>query len=141
MKGFTVGELVVIFALVIVIGVLVYPFAMDIREKSDKVACLNNMREMGRALYIYAKEHQGKFPDTLEELYAAQYIADHNILDCPSSRHRGTRQEPDYEYFPGHTVNDGSGENLLADKTDNHREGRNILKVDGNIVWETAPEK
>lgn len=135
-KGFTLGELVVIIAIVFAIVVLLEPFARDIRARAERVECANNIRELGKALYLYAKEHQGKFPGTLEVLYKEKYLGDVRFVDCPATKHVGTPEEPEYSYKGELSVNDPSREVLLMDGEGSHRNGANMLLVDGEIMWQ-----
>jgi len=135
-KGFTLGELLVVFALVMGVILLLHPIARKIHERSDRVICANNIREIGKASYIYAKEHARKFPDTLKTLYDEKYLADAGLADCPATRHKGTPDDPDYVFSDGLSVTDPSEKILVQDKTGNHQGGRNVLFVNGVVSWE-----
>ena len=120
MKGFTIGELVVIFAITALVVLLLYPSIIQTHNKTDRVNCANNLRELGRALYIYAKEHQGKFPDTIDTLYTEKYLSETSFVDCPATKHKGTPGAPEYTYTSGLSVKDDSGTVLIQDKEDSH---------------------
>jgi hypothetical protein len=92
---------------------------------------------MGTALYIYAREHGGQFPEELQELFGAKYLTDMDVLDCPASEHKGTLSDPDYFYTGGLSIKSPSKAPLLRDKEGNHSGGRkNILNVNGEILFE-----
>lgn len=136
-KGFTISELIIVFAVVLVICIPMVPFIAKNRNRLDKVICANNVRELGLAMYIYAREHEGKFPATIRTLYEEQYLSDTKLLDCPASKVVGTLDSPDYAYTPGLSVRSPSQEPLLRDGAKNHPDGgRNTLYVNGNVAWE-----
>ena len=135
-KGFTIGELLVVFCIVSLAVLLLQPFVRHVRGRSDKVKCANNLRATGNALYVYARANQGKFPKTLKALYREQYLADEKFMNCPADRHEGTPDKPDYDYFPGLSVLSPRGTILVEDKRGNHPgAGRNVLYVNGEIMW------
>lgn len=137
-KGFTIGELLIVIAIVLLISVPMVPFIKQSRAKLDKVICANNLRETGLALYIYAREHNGQFPPAIKTLYDEKYISDAKLLDCPAANTAGTLENPEYVYTPGLTIKSPSLEPLLQDKTKNHPQGgKNVLYVNGNVVWVT----
>jgi len=135
-NGFTIGELLLVFFFVFVIILLFQPLVRFIERKKDKVICANNVRELGRALYIYARENNGKFPETLKELYDEEYLADPRFLDCPASERKGTPETPDYKYNSGLTVESLSRIVLVEDQDGNHKSGKNVLTVNGTVFWQ-----
>jgi len=57
-------------------------------------ACLNNLKEIGRALQVYQEDH-GSYPGSLDELYP-KYLAEKNRWYCPT---RKPGEEPTkYQY-------------------------------------------
>ena len=135
-KGFTVGELLLVVIIVLVMGGLLTPLIRFNHKRMDKITCANHLRETGRALYIYAREHGGRFPANIETLYDQQYLADERVMDCPASKHVGTLKDPDYIYKPGLSVRSNSSDTVMRDKEDNHPKGKNVLYVNGLVAWE-----
>lgn len=136
-KGFTLVELLLVVVIVLIICVPLGPFIRESRNRLDKVMCANNLREIGLAMYIYAREHEGMFPPKLRTLYDEHYLSDARLLDCPATKTGGTLESPEYVYVSGSTVRSASLEPLVRDKDENHSQGgRNTLYVNGNVVWE-----
>jgi hypothetical protein len=126
-----------VFAIVIIMIVVSLPILKHVTDRRDKVICANNLRELGLALYIYAKEHEGKFPATIKTLYEERYLSDEGLVDCPSTKAKGTLDAPDYIYAAGLSIKDPSREKLIWDKAANHAgEGRNVLYLNGLVAWE-----
>jgi type II secretory pathway pseudopilin PulG len=135
-RGFTISELVIVFGIVVLVGALMWPFVRYGHKRMGNMLCANNLREQGLALYIYAREHDGKFPPALKTLYDEQYLADPRIMDCPASKTIGTPDAPDYIYTAGLSVKSSSKAPLVRDKQTNHMYGKNLLYVNGRVSWE-----
>ncbi|MDD4957372.1 MAG: type II secretion system protein [Candidatus Omnitrophica bacterium] len=136
-KGFTISELVLVFAIVIGVVLLIMPVVMKTNERMDRIECANNMYQIGLALYIYAREHDGMFPKDLDTLYAEEYLSDKDLLACPASKRKGAgKADQGYIYTGGLSVKDPFSIPLLQDKQDNHPNGgKNVLYVSGEVEW------
>jgi competence protein ComGC len=135
-SGFTVKELMFVLIIVSITVYILSPTIAKIAREKDRVECANNIRELGRALYIYAAEHDGQFPESIKELYEEEYISDERYTDCPSTRAIGSPENLEYDYLSGVTVKDPSLAPLLKDKNTNHPRGRNILQINGILLWD-----
>ena len=99
--GFTKIELLVAVSLVAVLGALALPAGAKVRNGYERTSCQNNLRELGLALRLYAKENPaGRFPyqqivNCDGEIQATSsmfntslmypdYLSDWNVLLCPS---------------------------------------------------------
>ena len=137
-RGFTIKELLLVFIIVLALIFFLQPLALEIGEEANEIICANNLREIGKALYIYAREHNGDFPFSLKALYDEEYLADKRIMDCPASKEEtGTPDNPDYNYVSGLSVRGPSNAILVQDKGGNHAtSGMNVLYLDGQVKWE-----
>lgn len=141
-KGFTIGELIIVFAIVGAMIFLSFPFLRHLLYRRDAITCTNNLRALGLALYIYAREHGGKFPRSLKSLYDEGYLSDKRLVDCPSTRETGILVVPDYIYAAGLTVKGPSHEKLVWDKAMNHAGGgKNVLYLNGTVAWQGEEER
>lgn len=141
-RAFTISELLMVFLILIIIGALMLPVIHFSRQSMEETMCGNNLRQIGLAVYIYAREHDGKFPPTLKTLYDEHYLADKRLMDCPASKSIGTVDAPDYVYAGGLSVRDASLTPLVRDKSENHpRGGTNVLHVNGGVVWKQKETK
>ncbi|MFH0801174.1 MAG: type II secretion system protein [bacterium] len=85
-RGFTMIELaIVISILVFIVLVIVFPSVMGAREQKNLVSCGGNLKAIGEAITLYAREHYARVPaeDSLENDLKPAYIS--NIPLCPSS--------------------------------------------------------
>jgi len=61
-KGFTLIELLVVIGIIAVLLALLVPVLSPIRERTSRVICLSNQRQLGMALLLYAREHDNQTP-------------------------------------------------------------------------------
>jgi prepilin-type N-terminal cleavage/methylation domain-containing protein/prepilin-type processing-associated H-X9-DG protein len=103
-RGFTLVELLVVIAITGILTALLLPALSRAREAARRATCVNNLRQMGMALKMYAGEHGGCFPqrqvwnvhtklsDTMifhGPAMAPDYLPDLTVVWCPSWVGRG----------------------------------------------------
>ncbi|MBU0570572.1 MAG: type II secretion system GspH family protein [Candidatus Omnitrophica bacterium] len=140
-RGFTIGELLTVLGIVLTVVFLLQPFVRQTTEKVDRAGCISNLRGIGRAMFIYAREHRKQFPLTIKTLYEEEYLADAGILDCPATKKTGTLDDPEYIYTPGLSATDPSDTELIKDFEGNHSGVCGILTVDGTVFWQENSDK
>ena len=92
--GFSLVELLVTIALLLVISTLYFGFSSPNHQRSAKKSCSANLQKIFLAQEIYAHDHAGKFPviagaATAEvplDLLVPRYSADRAIFICPGSK-------------------------------------------------------
>ncbi len=108
------------------------PFAADMeraRQQSQRISCLGNLKQIGLACHLYANDNREKFPDKLVDLLP-NYATSKKMFICPDTN----AQEGDvtYVYIKGLGETDDPDKILAYDADGNHKDGRNVLYVDGH---------
>lgn len=118
---------------------------------ADPIKCASNMKQIALALYLYATEHTGKFPDDLPTLSLHSDLSP-SVFVCPASNdvypnpaHPAEQNAADLTK-PGHCSYLYFGKGLtqpvdpkrvvLIEALENHvGTGANVLRGDGTVEW------
>jgi prepilin-type N-terminal cleavage/methylation domain-containing protein/prepilin-type processing-associated H-X9-DG protein len=60
--GFTLIELLVVIAIIAILAAILFPVFAQAREKARTIACLNQAKQMGTALAMYAQDYDESLP-------------------------------------------------------------------------------
>ncbi len=64
-KGFTLIELLVVIAIIAILAAILFPVFAKAREAAKASACLNNVKQLGQAVLMYAMDWDDAGPRTL----------------------------------------------------------------------------
>ena len=95
--GFTLVELMVVIAIIVILGAILFPVFSSVREKARQSQCHANLTQIATAMKSFREDH-GKYPVApyydatahryhggVSELYP-DYITERSVLICPDDQ-------------------------------------------------------
>lgn len=67
-RGFTLVELLVVVAIIILLAAVAFPLLSKMRSAADSANCMSNVRQVGIAITMYAGDNGGQLPALQPEL-------------------------------------------------------------------------
>jgi prepilin-type N-terminal cleavage/methylation domain-containing protein len=123
-NGFTLIELLVVIAIIAILAAILFPVFAQAREKARQTQCLNNLKQVGTGLLMYAQDYDNKVPLWCFGQYyqvatrLQPYSKNRQIFRCPSSpQEQGSAQ---ISQCPLYSPDRGTGETWCYMAPPNH---------------------
>jgi prepilin-type processing-associated H-X9-DG protein len=117
---------------------MILPAIAGTREMDRRFQCMNNLKQIGVAISLYADAHDGNIPQSFGDLRPYATNLD-KLLICPSAKDKG---HPSYQIVFGgekwerwNTNDNAIDAIVVTESTNDHHSGYNALYNDGHVSW------
>jgi len=122
------GHLAAVGVVALLVSMLL-PSLSRARELAKRTVSVSNLHSIDMGLRMYANDHEGRFPESLEALVEKGLVVE-DMLHSPRDEQDGVS----YVYIGGQSISSDPA-NVVAYERVIGDEGTNVLYVDGHVAW------
>lgn len=117
-----------------IFAAIALPAFVNARQAAQGAACCSNMKMLAMECLAYANDHDGRLPNSLDELDQS------DRLQCPAKR---TTPGPCYKLVLAGAklseITDPGETPMIVEPALSHRRGSNVAYADGHVAFSTGP--
>jgi len=98
--GFTLAEVLVVVAIIVVLVSMIMPFLGGVRERAYVSLCQNNLEKISQAMAVASSKNGGRMPTDQSWILTATTYGSEEILVCPKGTYRGGSSSADLSHAP-----------------------------------------
>ena len=123
--GYITLAILPIIAVIAILAGMALPVFSQVQLRAKQTQSLSHAKQIAMGCKIYALDHNGAFPATLEELFP-EFLQDRSVFICPLS---GPSEPMGYLYFGGKET-DPADKPLIVSKSADRRGKRIVVHID-----------
>jgi len=139
-RGFTLVELMIVVGMIGVLAAILFPVFGQARSAARKSTCSMHLYQIGGALQLYARDHDGRLPPRDNDLSPLMaHVPTLRLLRCPDDPVLPEGRAPvdgrfsSYQYRAGLTLDDRPDIPVAADWAFRHSEMAAVLYLSGSV--------